>query len=282
MALIRHATHYFTTVQWDCGGRGCGTNDLAGGAPVLGITALVLGAVLLIGTIRTVSAPLAVLAGSTAAFVGWQDAVADRLVTAESVRVWTTIVLATGAIGLVLVLLTGFREIKKSGAFWMLSGRSVTWGRVTNFENIEGDRRHCYGTVHFDDANGSRHSVRTLVPRETLRRPPRVYYKPSNLSDLGTVRIGMPSEPMMGTSREAQLRAVRALLPLPSDIQQSVPPMGRSEVPGGFNSGSPVTFAVSTDSADLADALERLAMLHRSGALSDAEFASAKTAVLKR
>lgn len=306
-------------VEWECAVSTCGTNDFAGTAPMLGVMALVLTGLLLTRTVRTVAAPLTVLAGALAMLLGWRSAIGQRLVTVDNLtmtplfgrgRGWLVVVGLVGVVALVLTVLAAVHELRRASGYWVLLGRRATWGRVADYENTGEDPT---ATVHFADENGTRYSVRMPVPRDAFRRPPRVYYDPVSPTDPDRLRIGMPGAPLTGRGRDEQLAAVRQLLPLPGDDEgvadrttMSIAADGTrtttSVGPGGTRTAtvSPDgTRTVTTVAADgtrtvrstqtstetiteVTAALERLARLHRSGALSDAEFAAAKAAVLGR
>jgi hypothetical protein len=164
VVLLSRGTHRASQVQWECFAGRCGTDDFTGAAPKFGLLALALGAILLSGALRTVAAPLATLAASGAVLVGLRGAVTDHLVTSDSVRGWTIATSVLCALSLVLTTIAGVRELRKSSAYWVLLGRASAWGRVRDYEDIDG--RRCYGAVHFDDMAGNRYAVRTHVPRE--------------------------------------------------------------------------------------------------------------------
>lgn len=304
-------------VQWECAVSTCGTNDLAGAAPILGVLALVLAGVLLTRSLRTAAAPLLVLLGAGSALLGWRSAIDQRLVTAASVRGWLIAVGVVAAVALVVAVVAVVRELRRSSWYWVLLGRTGTWGRVTDYRNGEDGPA---ATLHFADAAGNRYSVRTRVPRDAFRRPPRVYYDPVSPTDPDRLRVTMPVAPLLAKQRDAQSAAVRRMLPLPGDDDRSdrttmsVGPDGTRTTTSTGPAGSRIatvtpdgtrtvttvdadgTRTVRTTSSttststtgstetitDVTAALERLAELHRSGALSDAEFSAAKSAVLRR
>ncbi|WP_263120417.1 SHOCT domain-containing protein [Cellulomonas sp. RIT-PI-Y] len=306
-------------VEWECAVSTCGTNDVAGTAPMLGVLALALAGVLLARTVRTLAAPLMVLVGTLAMLLGWRSAIEQRLVTIDNVtmtpllgrgRGWLVVVGLVGVVALVLTVLAAVRELRQSSGYWVLLGRRATWGRVADYENTGEDPT---ATVHFADENGTRYSVRMPVPREAFQRPPRVYYDPVSPTDPDRLRIGMPGAPLTAGGRDEQLAAARLLLPLPGDDEavadrttMSIAADGTrtttSMGPGGTRTatvapdGTRTVTTVAADGtravrstqtstetiSDVTAALERLSELHRSGALSDDEFAAAKAAVLRR
>lgn len=301
-------------VRWECAVSTCGTDDLAGAAPVLGILALVVAAGLLVRTLRTVAPPLLMLIGSGAALLGWRDAVDQGLVTADAVQTWQTVVGLVAAVTLVATVLATIRELRRSSGYWVLLGRRSTWGRVSDYAS-DGT-----ATVHFDDASGNRYSVRMPVPRDAFKRAPRVYYDPVAPTDLGRLRVGMPGQPLTATARRDQFDAVRRLLPLPGDDLGSDATTAMHIAPDGSRTttttgdygtrsttvapdGTRTTTTIAPDGTrtsrsstsrtstsrtstetitDVSVALERLSALHRDGSLSDEEFAAAKAAVLRR
>lgn len=315
--MLHLGTRDASLVEWECAVSTCGTNDFAGAAPMLGGVALILAAVVLTRVLRTAAGPLALLTGALAALLGWRAAVDQRLVTADSVRVWLVVAGSVAAVGAVLLAITGVRELRRSSGYWVLLGRSATWGRVTEYQNTEGRPT---ATVHFDDAAGNRHRVRTAVPRDVFRRPPRVYYDPVSPTDPGRLRIGLPGQPLTAQARQEQQRAIRELLPLPGDEtgaadstamtigpdgtrtttmtgafgtrSTTVAPDGTRTItevaPDGTRTVRSSTTSTATSSTtsetitDVATALERLSALHDAGSLSDQEFAAAKAAVLGR
>jgi hypothetical protein len=181
----------------------------------LGLLFICLGSLLLSGVVRTVATPLAVLLSCSAIVGGWQCAISDELITLRKIGAWMFVLAAAGTVALVFTLVNAVRELRRSSFYRMLLGHCATWGRVTNGERL--DKHGLQGTVHFDDVNGVRHSVRTLVPRDALKRPIRVYYDPARPDDVKTLRVGMPVQPMSAVKRDAIKSAVRAALPLPRD-----------------------------------------------------------------
>lgn len=274
--LLHLGTRDASLVSWECAVSTCGTNDFAGAAPILGVLALALAGTLLIRPWRTAAAPAMVLLGSVSALLGWRSAIDQRLIPAQSVRVWLVITGIIAAVALVLTVLTAVRELRRSAGWWVLLGRQATWGRVTDYRNGDG---RCTGTVHFEDAAGTRYQVHTTVPREAFARPPRVYYDPVSPTDPSRLRIGMPGQPLSAAARRAQIAAVRELLPLPGDATAE-----RTRTTHSTHSTRTThTSRSSTETiTDVTVALERLAALHASGALSDDEFDTAKAAVLRR
>lgn len=315
--MLHLGTRDASLVEWECAVSTCGTNDFAGAAPMLGIVALILAAVVLTRALRTAAGPLALLTGAISALSGWRSAIDQRLVTADSLRIWLAVAGVVAAVGTVLLATTGVRELRRSSGYWVLLGRSATWGRVTDYQNTDG---RPMATVHFDDAAGNRHSVRTDVPRDAFRRPPRVYYDPVSPTDPGRLRIGLPGQPLTAHARQEQQRAIRELLPLPGDetgaadsTAMSIGPDGTrtTTITGAFGTrmttvapdGTRTITEVAPDGTrtvrsststststtrstetitDVTTALERLSALHEAGSLSDQEFATAKAAVLGR
>lgn len=273
--LLHLGAHDATLVRWECAAATCATDDFAGAAYPLGGMVLVAAGALLLPLLRDATGGVVLTVAASALLAGWTGAVDEGLNTSEAVR-WplrvTTAVLAVGVVGIVVGTV---RASRRSGLLARASGLTGTWARVRDYENIDGTR--CRATVHFDDARGVRHAVRTEVPRDAFQHPPRAYYDPLRPDDPDRLRVLVPSPPLTASARTAREQAVRVLLPLPGD-----------DLPGGTRRSAPTDGPARANAAGSAprtatsvvDALERLHALHAAGALTDEEYAAAKAGVL--
>jgi hypothetical protein len=213
--MLRLGAHEASLVRWDCGGGSCATNDFAGAAPSLGGMAIVLGALLGAGVVRWVAPAVAAVVATSALLLGWRGAVAEGLVTAGAVRVpvvITGVVLALAAVATVVALV---RHVRRVGTLARLAGRRAAWARVTDYDTDEQGR--VLGTLHFDDARGVRHAVRTVVPRQAFAVPAQALYDPARPDDAARVRVGLPVQPLTAAARRTQEKALRVRVPLPGD-----------------------------------------------------------------
>ena len=279
--LLRLGAHDATLVRWECFAGTCATDDFAGAAPVLGGLALVAAAASAAPVTRRATPGLAVVLGSGALLAGWSAAVTDGLTTDQAVRRQVLIAALVLALGVVAALWGGVRVLRGTGLLARLGGRRGTWARVVEYESGTGPV--VGATVHFDDARGVRHAVRTRVPREAFRHPSRAYYDPERPDDAQRLVVVVPSPPLTAGGRQAHERAVRALVPLPQDDLPGGGPAGpgRSGSARAPGDGRPGTGAPSAAGPEtVVEALERLQALRASGALSEEEFAAAKARVL--
>ena len=288
--LLRLGAHDATLVRWECFAGTCATDDFAGAAPVLGGMVLLASAAAAAPLTRRATPGLAVVLGSGALLAGWSAAVTDGLTTEQAVRRWVLIAALVLALGLVAALWGGLRVLRGTGVLARLGGRRGTWARVRDYESGTGPV--VGATVHFDDARGVRHAVRTRVPRDAFRHPARVYYDPERPDDAGRLVVVVPSPPLTAGGRRAHEEAVRILVPLPEDDLPGGGPgsgawAGSAGAPGGWGRGGAGRGAAAAYAgADgggpgpVVDALERLQALRASGALSEGEYAAAKAHVL--
>jgi hypothetical protein len=270
--MLGYAAHEQNTVSWECAAGTCATDDFAGAAPVLGIIVLVVALAVLSPLTRRATPGLVVAVGSGAWLAGLRAAVRDHLATEQEVRRATVVLGVVLALAVVAAAAGAVRSLGPS-TLARARGLTRTWARVGDYENVGGSR--CRATVHFDDAHGVRHSVRTEVPRDAFRHAPHAYYDPTRPDDPDRLRVVVPGQPLTAAARTARDEAVRVLLPLPEDDLASQPPGASGS---SASSASPAPSASRAGS--VVDHLERLAALHRDGVLTDAELAAAKARVL--
>lgn len=289
--LLWLGAHDATLVRWSCAAATCATDDFAGAGYALGGMALLGTAAVLSGVARGATPGLVVALGAGALRTGWTGAVADRLNTAEAVRWPVLVTTVLVAVGLVWAVVGGVRSARRAGLTPAVAGLTGTWARVRDYEDVDGVR--CRATVHFADASGVRHAVRTEVPRDAFRHPPRAYYDPTRPDDPTRLRVVVPAPPATAAARRDRDAAVRLALPLPDDDA----PGGTTPAAAtaGAPAGGPGVAATSGASArvpaggpggpgggpaSLVGELERLHALHASGALTAEEYARAKERVL--
>jgi hypothetical protein len=286
--MLRLGAHDATLVRWDCAAATCATDDFAGGAIPLGAMVLVVAAALVLPLLREATAGMLLTVAAGALLSGWTGAVADGLTPSGSLRWQIGIAVLLLAVGVVAGVVGAVRVLRCSGVTARLSGLTGTWARVRDYENIDGTR--CRATVHFDDARGVRHTIGTEVPRDAFRRPPRVFYDPLRPDDADRIRVVVPSPPLVASARQVREQAVRALLPFPDEDLDAGSPRapGSAASPGSasraartrFSTTSTSTSSSTRTSVPVVEALERLHALHAAGALSDEEYAAAKSGVL--
>lgn len=283
--MLRLGAHDATLVRWECAAATCATDDFAGGAIPLGALVLAVAAALVLPLLREATTGVLLTVASSALLAGWTGAVADGLTSSDAVRWQIRVSAAVLVVGVVATVVGAVRVVRRSGVPARLSGRTGTWARVRDYENVDGTR--CRATVHFDDARGVRHAVRTEVPRDAFRRPPRVYYDPLRPDDADRLRVVVPSAPLTASARQAREQAVRVLLPVPEDDWAGgTPPATAAEAPdpgrraGGTTVSSTSRSSSTRTSLSVVEALERLHALHVSGALTDEEYAAAKAGVV--
>ncbi|WP_199731980.1 SHOCT domain-containing protein [Cellulomonas triticagri] len=269
--LIRYGTYEQTLVSWECFAGTCATDDFAGAAPILGVLVL-LGAVAALSPVtRQATVGLLVVVGSGAALLGWSAAVRDGLNTDEALRRPTAIVWTVLGIGAVAAVVGAVRSLGRSTAA-RVRGLVPAWARVRDYEGIDG--RRCHATVHFADASGTRHAVRTVVPQDAFKHAPVAYYDPERPDDPARLRVVVPAQPLMAAVRTEREAAVRRLLPLPDDDLVSTPPRTPR------TASRPAASERAGADPSVVDALERLRDLHTTGALTDDEYAAAKSRLL--
>lgn len=273
--VLRLGAHDATLVRWECAAGTCATNDFAGAAYPLGGMVLVAAGVVLLPLLQQATGGVVLTVAAGALLTGWTGAVDDGLSTSEALRWQVLVSTALLAVGVVGTVVGAVRAVRRSGLVARASGLTGTWARVRDYENVDGTR--CRATVHFDDAGGVRHAVRTEVPRDAFKRPPRAYYDPLRPDDPDRLRVLVPSPPVTAAARTAREEAVRRLLPLPGDDL----PGGTRGAPSAPEQGPRATAAPGVrTSTSVIDALERLHALHAAGALTSEEYAAAKAQVL--
>ncbi|GIG37279.1 SHOCT domain-containing protein [Cellulomonas pakistanensis] len=275
--LLRLGAHDATLVRWECFAGTCATDDFAGAAPVLGVLALVATAAAVRPLAHRATPGLVVALGAGALLSGWSGAVAERLNTEDALRRWMLLASAVLVLGLVAALWGGWRTVRDAGWTARLRGRTGTWARVRDYEDVGGPV--CRATVHFDDARGVRHAVRTTVPRSAFKHVPRAYYDPERPDDPERLVVVVPAPPLTAAARAAREQAVRVLLPLPDDDLPggSGPRAAGRAAPSGERSGARPPAARPRS---VVDELERLHALRAAGALDEQEYAAAKARVL--
>ncbi|MBU5421839.1 SHOCT domain-containing protein [Cellulomonas hominis] len=267
--LLRLGAHDATLVRWECAAGTCATDDFAGAGYPLGGMVLAGTGAALYNLARGATPGLVVALGAGALRSGWTGAVADGLNTPEAVRWRVLVVTVLLVAGLLWAVVGGLRSARRSGLTARVAGLTGTWARVRDYEDVGGTR--CRATVHFADAAGVRHAVRTEVPREAFKQTPRAYYDPLRPDDPERLRVVVPALPPTAAGRRAREAAVRLALPLPDDDAPDGRPAGESASAPGPDTGP---------GESVVDELERLHALHAAGALTPQEYARAKSRVL--
>ncbi|MFF3172156.1 hypothetical protein ACFVQ0_06005 [Streptomyces sp. NPDC057900] len=197
-----------THVVWSCDEESCGTNDLAGGAPFMGL-AVVAALALMSRRYLYRAAPGAALALAAAGFgAGWQTAVdtgdlradesAGWLVGRLTVADWITVSWTAAAVFALAAGWGAVSSLRRTGGLHRLrlAGRLATadaeldgWSRV--------GRGRGRVLVRFQDADGGRHEFPAVVGRYALGRRAVALYDARNPGSAADCRVSIPRKGLL-------------------------------------------------------------------------------------
>ncbi|GAA2310376.1 hypothetical protein GCM10009853_079810 [Glycomyces scopariae] len=256
--LIETGVRVGHTVEWECWGGECSTDDWRSLLPVAGIICNVVLAIMLAGLARAFGFGLAALAGLLAALSGWSAAVTEDGLAAAEVATESRIVGALAGVAAVIALLGLLAELRVTGYGARLLGAQRVPARLTDYGAAEapigGISAETAAASGFGTAslrfthNGRRHSVRVRVNRKWI------------------------DQPVFAVFRETRPENARVALP-----------WIRSGTPAAETSSSTTAAASAsarTGSGSIVSELERLAALRSAGHLTQEEFDAAKRRLL--
>ncbi|BAU81414.1 hypothetical protein SLA_0459 [Streptomyces laurentii] len=199
------ASHEADAVEWSCSADdGCASDQLAAGAPVLGIaSALALG---LLSTrfLHRATPGVMVALSAFATVAGWRDALAEGQVTGDTVTsfhlffplgeftvaAWLAFLWSVAGAGCVAAGWGAIVSLRRTAGLRRLSRRTSTADAV-----LEGWRSVGRGRgevlVVFDDAAGVRHRVPAVVHRAALRRDVRAVFDTDRPGDQARIRVAL-------------------------------------------------------------------------------------------
>ncbi|MQM27770.1 SHOCT domain-containing protein [Glycomyces albidus] len=246
------------TVEWECWGGECSTDDARSLLPIAGIICNAALAVAMVKAARLLGWGLAAMVGPLAALSGWDAAVAAGLPPAE-VATERGVVGAALVVAAVIALLGLLIELKTTGFGARLLGAQRVPAVLSDFRpadapigriDAENAAKHGFGTAALTFThNGSRHSVRVRTHRKWVGHAPVFAVFRETRPERARVAL-----PWFRTAADTEGNEV---------TQESAPP---TESHRG--------------SASLVSELERLATLHSAGHLTQDEFEAAKRRLL--
>jgi hypothetical protein len=253
--LIEEGVRVGHTVEWECWGGECATDDPRALLPVAGIICNVVVLVVLSKALRIIGFGLALALGPYAAVSGWDAAVADG-VSAASVaggqRFWGAVAVA----GVVIAVLGLLFELKVTGFGARLLGAQRIRATLTNFTAGEGDygrtspetlAKSGFGMADLNFTHqGSRHSIRV---------PARGHWH---------------LDPVFAVFRETS----------PEKARLARPWFRSAKAPGEKVLRPASDLTAHGHPASIATELERLAALRADGSLTQEEFEAAKRRLL--
>lgn len=119
-----------TTVEWWCDSEGCGSDDLAAAAPVLGILACLVLVPLLVRFLDRATVGAVVALGGLATWSGLQRSVELGTTTSAEIDRWATVAVVLVVVGGVLAVVGGASSVHQSGLLLRLAGRASAPARV--------------------------------------------------------------------------------------------------------------------------------------------------------
>ncbi|MFJ9683244.1 hypothetical protein ACIRP2_35150 [Streptomyces sp. NPDC101194] len=208
------ASHEAVSVRWTCDGTGgCGSDQFASAAPIVGIgSAVVLG--LLSARFLHRAAPGAmVVLSAVAAIAGWHAALAEGLVEYGtttsfhiffpvgefSVSSWLTFLWSVAGAGCLAAWWGAAVSLRRSGGLRRLSRQCTTADAVLEGWRSVG-RKYGEVTVVFTDTAGVRHEVPAVVERVALKRDVLALYDADRPDDPDRTRVVIPRRKVLRLS----------------------------------------------------------------------------------
>ena len=119
-----------TTVDWWCDSEGCGSDDLAAAAPVLGALACLLLIPLLVRFLDRATLGVVVAFAGFATWSGLQRSVDLGTTTSAEIDHWATVALVLVVVGGALAVVGGASSVHRSGLLLRLAGRASAPARI--------------------------------------------------------------------------------------------------------------------------------------------------------
>ncbi|MEE1737735.1 hypothetical protein [Streptomyces sp. BE147] len=190
-------------VVWSCGGGSCGTDDLAGGAPMMGAAAVVALSLLSTRYLHRAAPGVAVALAGAAFGTGWRDAIDAGDVRADASAEWmlgwftpsnwivvSQAVTVAGCLYALWGLRLGLRRTQVLHRLALGRRLAVAEAELTGWERVARDRGRV--VVGFDDGDGVRHEFPAVVDRYALGRPALVLYDGEHPGDATSSRVSTP------------------------------------------------------------------------------------------
>ncbi|MEE1791967.1 hypothetical protein PUR28_14490 [Streptomyces sp. BE308] len=190
-------------VTWSCDVSSCGTDDLAGGAPMMGAAAVVALSLLSTRYLHRAAPGVAVALAGAASGAGWQDTLDAGDVTADESMEWPVgwftpenwIIVAQviTVAGCLYALRGGWVSLRRTQGLHRLAlGRrlAVAEAELTGWERAGRNRGRV--VVGFHDGDGAHHAFPAVVDRYALGRTAFVLYDVEHPGDATSSRVSSP------------------------------------------------------------------------------------------
>lgn len=218
-----------TTVEWWCDSEGCGSNDLAAAAPVLGILACLLLIPLLVRFLDRATLGVVVAFAGFATWSGLQRSVELGTTTSAEIDGWATVALVLVVVGGALAVVGGVSSVHQSGLLLRLAGRASAPARI----RVRQTGSQKIVSLVFRASDG-----RVLdVP---IQKNPRVgsrrvvaLYDPVQPDWPGRVRVGLLRAPRGAAARARWERRLADEVPADREVAPARRPHATTSLPTG-------------------------------------------------
>ncbi|MFE5076136.1 hypothetical protein [Streptomyces halstedii] len=201
--LFHIASSETTHVVWSCDESDCGTDDLAGGAPMMGAAAVVAFSLMARRFLHHAAPGVALALAGTAFAGGWRAAVGagdiredesvDWMIGWFSAGHWIIVAQAVAAAGAVWALVGGAVSLRRTGGLHRLRlGRrlAVSEASLTGWSPVGRGRGRV--EVAFEDADGVRRTFPAVVGRHALGLKALVLHDAERPGDHTRSRLSTP------------------------------------------------------------------------------------------
>lgn len=263
-----------TTVGWWCDAEGCGSDDLASVAPLLGVAACALLVPVLVRFLDRATFGAVMAFGGLATWSGLRRSVDLGLSTEAETSGWVTVTLVLVGVGGLLAVVGGLRSVVRSGVLLRLAGRASAPARV----RVRQSGSQTVVSLAFRSTDGTLHDV--PVPKNPRVGSQRVValYDPAQPDWPGRVRVGLLRAPGTAAGRAQWERRLADLPPLAPDAPSGRRRTPTTTLPTAAGSGRPSRAAAPPLAR--ADQIRRLDALRAAGQITTAQADQAAAQVL--
>lgn len=267
-----------TTVGWWCDTEGCGSDDLAAAAPLLGALALVLLVPTLVRFLDRATFGVVVALAGLATWSGLQRSVGLGLTTGDEIEGWSTVARALVVVGGALALVGGARSVHQSGLLLRLAGRVSAPARIRTRQ--VGSQKTT--SLVFRSSDGRVLDVPiTTTPRVGNRRVVALY-DPVQPDWPGRVRVGLVRAPRGAAARARWEQRLADEVPADLGSAPARRPSTTTTLPTGTRGTAPraAASALSRSALSRSAQIRHLDDLRASGQISAAQADRAAAQVL--
>lgn len=203
--VFRVSAYDSVMINWSCDSEGCGSDEFASMAPLLGVGSGIALAFLAARYLHRATPGCVVGLAALAHLSGWYEALDDGRVTGATavdwplllpfrrlaVDQWLTSLWSLAAVSLACAVWGAAFSLRRTAALpRYLRGRATAEATLSGWRRT--GRRRGAVTLTFEDARGVEHEVPTVVESAALGRPVLAVYDAARPDDPATTRVAIP------------------------------------------------------------------------------------------